>query len=271
MIIELENVSKSYGPKPALRGVSVAAAPGEVLGYLGPNGAGKTTTVKILSATLRPDAGRVTVCGLDAASDPVGVKSRIGYVPEVAALYESMTPTEYGRFVGRLHRLDEALLERRLDTSLEIFGLGPNRHDLMATFSKGMKQKVLIFTALLHNPPLVILDEPLNGLDANAALLLKDIIARLAARGRIVFYCSHLLDVVEKVCDRVIILKEGRVLADGTVDDVRALSESGSIEGAFSDLTSNTDWGGLAEEFVDSLGDSADSLGDSLGGIEGRP
>lgn len=254
MIIELKDMSKSYGAKPALRGVSVAVDAGQVLGYLGPNGAGKTTTVKILNATLRPDAGSVTVCGYDVTREPVRVKSCVGYVPEVAALYESMTPVEYGRFIGRLHRLDEIVLERRLETFLEIFGLGDNRHDLMATFSKGMKQKVLILTALLHNPPLVILDEPLNGLDANTALLLKDIIARLAGQGRTVFYCSHLLDVVEKVCDRVIILKEGRIVTDGTVDDVRALTESGSIEGAFSDLTSATDWASLAGEFVDALG-----------------
>ncbi len=266
MIIELENLSKSYGAKPALRGVSLTAAPGQVVGYLGPNGAGKTTTVKILNATLKPDAGRVTVCGIDTVRDPVRVKSRVGYVPEVAALYESMTPVEYGRFIGRLHRLDETALDRRLMAFLEIFGLEPNRHDLMATFSKGMKQKVLILTALLHNPPLVILDEPLNGLDANAALLLKDIIARLAERGRTVFYCSHLLDVVEKVCDRVIILKEGRILADGTVDDVRSLTAAGSIEGAFSDLTSSTDWGAQAGAFVEALGEL-----DRSGDAEARP
>jgi ABC-2 type transport system ATP-binding protein len=254
MMIQLEDVTKLYGGKAALQGVSLAVEPGRVLGYLGPNGAGKTTTVKILTATLKPDGGKVTVCGFDPASDPVAVKSRVGYVPEVAALYESMTPIEYGRFVGRLHGLAEDLIAKRLGAFLKVFGLDANRHQPIGTFSKGMKQKVLILTALLHNPPLVILDEPLNGLDANAALLLKDIIARLATAGRTVFYCSHLLDVVEKVCDRVVILKEGRVIADGSVDEIRSGSERGSIEGAFSELTSTTDWGGLAEEFVDSLG-----------------
>jgi len=259
MMIKLDRVSKFYGDKAALREVSVGAEPGQVLGYLGPNGAGKTTTVKILTATLKPDSGSVSVCGFDARKKPVAVKRRVGYVPEVAALYESMTPMEYGRFVGRLHKLPPETLERRLETFLEIFGLSADRHGVMATFSKGMKQKVLILTALLHNPPLVILDEPLNGLDANAALLLKDIIARLAKGGRTVFYCSHLLDVVEKVCHRVVILNEGRVLADGAVDTVRAQSKSGSIEAAFSELTSTTDWGSLAADFVAALGEVKES------------
>jgi len=271
MMIRLDGVSKFYGNKAALREVSVSVEPGQVLGYLGPNGAGKTTTVRILTATLKPDAGSVSVCGFDAKKDPVAVKRRVGYVPEVAALYESMTPMEYGRFVGRLHKLPPQVLEQRLATFLEIFGLSANCHDVMATFSKGMKQKVLILTALLHNPPLVILDEPLNGLDANAALLLKDIIARLADGGRTVFYCSHLLDVVEKVCHRVVILNEGRVLADGTVDAVRAQSESGSIEATFSELTSTTDWSGLAADFVAALGDvEAGKVESALGAAGSR-
>jgi ABC-2 type transport system ATP-binding protein len=269
-MIRLDGVSKFYGDKAALSDVSVAVEPGQVLGYLGPNGAGKTTTVKILTAVLKPDRGSVQVCGFDALKNPVSVKRRVGYVPEVAALYESMTPVEYGRFVGRLHKLPPDVLERRLDTFLEIFGLGGDRHGVMATFSKGMKQKVLILTALLHNPPLVILDEPLNGLDANAALLLKDIIARLADGGRTVFYCSHLLDVVEKVCHRVVILNEGRVLADGAVDAVRAQSKSGSIEAAFSELTSTTDWSGLAADFVAALGAVEDGEAGSARG-DGAP
>lgn len=253
MVIRIENLRKAYGEKVALHGVTLEVAPGQILGYLGPNGAGKTTTVKILNATLKPDGGRVEVCGLDPVRVGVAVKQRVGYVPETAALYETMTPLEYGRFIGRVHGLEEGTLERRLETFLTIFGLFENRHDPMATFSKGMKQKVLILTALLHNPPLVILDEPLNGLDANAALLLKEVIAKLAARGRTVFYCSHLLDVVEKVCHRVVILNEGRVVADGTVDEVRRRAGSGSIESAFSAMTSAVDWAGLAGEFVDAL------------------
>jgi len=250
MVIRLDTITKTYGTKTALDQVSLEVEPGQVIGYLGPNGAGKTTTVKILTAVLEPDSGRVEVCGFDPMRHPLEVKKRVGYVPEVAALYESMTPVEYGRFVGRMHRLGEHLLERRLDAFLQIFGLHENRHEPIAAFSKGMKQKTLILTALLHNPPLVILDEPLNGLDANAALLLKEIIASLARKGRTVFYCSHLLDVVERVCHRVVILKAGRILIDGSVDEVRSRSHTDTIEQAFSQLTSSTDWAGLADEFI---------------------
>ncbi len=253
MSIRIEKLSKSYDGNPALRGIDLVVEPGQVLGYLGPNGAGKTTTVRILTATLEPDGGRAFVCGFDTGKHPLEVKRRVGYVPETAFLYETMTPMEYGRFVGRLHGLDEALLEKRLLVALEIFGLFANRDDLMASFSKGMKQKVLILTALFHNPPVVILDEPLNGLDANAALLLKEIIASLSARGRTVFYCSHLLDVVEKICHRVVILKEGRVLADGTLEEVRSQAGTGSIEAAFSAMTSTTDWAALATDFIDAM------------------
>jgi len=253
MAIELKNIVKSYGKKEVLCKVSLSVPPGQVLGYLGPNGAGKTTTVKIITGMLKPDRGSVSVCGFDALKDPVSVKSRVGYVPEAAVLYESMTPMEYGAFVGRLHLIDDHILMERLRASLNIFGLYDNRHDTMATFSKGMKQKILILSALLHNPPLVILDEPLNGLDANAALLLKEVISKLAAKGRTVFYCSHLMDVVEKVCHQVVILKEGKIVAKGTVDQVQELSGSGSMEAAFSSMTSTTDWVEKAEELLEAL------------------
>ncbi|MFH2002091.1 MAG: ABC transporter ATP-binding protein [Planctomycetota bacterium] len=253
MVVKLKDLWKSYGGKPALRGITLDLEPGQVLGYLGPNGAGKTTTVKILTATLKPDQGQASVCGFDTIQDPVAVKRNVGYVPEVAALYDTMTPMEYGRFIGRIHGIPSETLDYRLETFLSIFGLHESRHDPIATFSKGMKQKVLILTALIHNPPLIILDEPLNGLDANATLLLKEIISQLSLRGRTVFYCSHLLDVVEKICHRVVILKEGAVIACGTVDEVRKQSKGQSIESTFSAMTSTTDWETVARDFVDAL------------------
>ena len=152
MIIHLESITRSYGDTRALKGITLEVGAGQVLGYIGPNGAGKTTTVKILTAVLRPDSGSVRVCGFDAVKDSLEVKKRVGYVPEAAALYESMTPMEYGRFVGRLQWLDERVLGRRLERFLSIFGLHENRHDPMATFSKGMKQKIAALTALLHAP-----------------------------------------------------------------------------------------------------------------------
>jgi len=256
MVIQLQKICKSYGDKRVLHDISLDIEAGQVIGYLGPNGAGKTTTVKILTATHIPDSGRATVCGFDPASDPIEVRRRVGYVPETPALYESMTPMEFGRFIGRLHKIPEASLDRRLERSLEIFGLPENRHELLGTFSKGMKQKVAIVTGLIHNPPVVILDEPLNGLDAGSALLLKEIISRLAEQGRTVFYCSHLLDVVEKVCHRVVILREGRVLADGTVAELREQSSSSSLEDVFRQLTASHDLPGLAADFVKAMGEA---------------
>lgn len=253
MVIQLQAICKSYGDKRVLHDISLHIEAGQVIGYLGPNGAGKTTTVKILTATHTPDSGTASICGFDPARDPIEVRRRVGYVPETPALYESMTPMEFGRFVGRLHGIAEQELDRRLESGLEIFGLRESRHELIATFSKGMKQKVAIVTGLIHNPPVVILDEPLNGLDAGSALLLKEIIARLAEKGRTVFYCSHLLDVVEKVCHRVVILREGRILADGTCAELREKSSSTSLEGVFRQLTSSRDLPGLAESFVNTM------------------
>ncbi len=249
-IITIHNLSKHYGKKEVLRGIDLEVAPGQILGYIGPNGAGKTTTVKILIGMLEGFTGQATVCGHDVATDPLAVKRRIGYVPESAALYEALTPLEYLRFVGRLYGLDDARIERRATEMLGLFGLADEIHQRMATFSKGMKQKVLIVAGVIHDPEVIFLDEPLSGLDANAAVMVKEILAQLAARGKTIFYCSHVMDVVERVCDRIVILGDGRIVADGSFEALQRRSGEASLEHIFTQLTSDGGHATAARDFI---------------------
>ena len=249
-IIALRGLRKCFGDKVVLRGVDLEVAPGQVLGYIGPNGAGKTTTVKILIGMLTDFEGSVQVCGYDLASDPLEVKRRIGYVPESAALYEALTPLEYLRFIGHLYAIEPAESERRARDMLYLFGMADEVDQRMATFSKGMRQKVLITAGMIHNPDVLFLDEPLSGLDANSVVTLKEIIAQLAARGKSIFYCSHVMDVVERVCDRIVIISHGEIIADGSFDELQAMNKGASLERLFTQLTSEGGHEQLADRFI---------------------
>lgn len=248
--ITIRNLTMSYGDKPVLGGIDLDVEPGQVLGYLGPNGAGKTTTVKILIGMLAGFGGRVTVCGHDVAVEPLEVKRRIGYVPESAALYEALTPMEYLRLIGRLYGLADDQSEQRAREMMELFGLAAEREERMSTFSKGMRQKVLITAGLIHNPDVIFLDEPLSGLDANAVVTVKEIISRLARRGKTIFYCSHVMDVVERVCDRIVILSGGKIIADGSFEQLQADSSGSSLEHIFTQLTGEQGHEALADRFI---------------------
>lgn len=248
--IRLLNLRMSYGEREALRGVSLEVPRGQVLGYIGPNGAGKTTTVRILTSTLEPTSGSAEVAGFDVVQNPLEVKRRIGYVPELAALYESLSPLEFLGFVAGVHGLDDAVAERRSAALLDVLGLCERGFSPMSGFSKGMRQRVAIAAALVHDPEVVILDEPLSGLDAHAAILLKEIILRLAREGKTVFYCSHQLDVVERVCDRVVIIHHGEVVADGNPDELMRRAQGSTLESVFRELTSPEDFAELATRFV---------------------
>ena len=249
-IITIRNLWMNYGDKPVLQGVDLNVEPGQVLGYIGPNGAGKTTTVKILIGMLTGFSGQVSVCGYDVAAQPLKVKSRIGYVPESAALYETLTPREYLRFIGRLYGLADAEIERRAGEMLELFGLAAEANQRISSFSKGMRQKVLITAGMIHNPEVLFLDEPLSGLDANAVVTVKEIIARLAARGKTIFYCSHVMDVVERVCDRIVVISGGRIIADGPFEQLQAESAGSSLEHIFTQLTGQGGYEGVADRFI---------------------
>lgn len=243
--VELRGLRKSYGARVVLGGIDLAVARGTVLGYIGPNGAGKSTTVKILCGLMPSYEGEVRVLGLDPSAQPLEVKRRIGYVPENAVLFEQLTVAEHLLLVGRLHGLEEELLKRRATKFLELFELGDRLGARIAPLSKGMRQKVLLTSALLHDPELVVLDEPLSGLDVNATILVKELIKALAESGKTVFYCSHVMDVVERVCDRIAILDGGGIVAQGTFEELQAAQGGGSLEKIFAQLTSE---GGQAEK-----------------------
>ena len=236
-MIEVANLSHAYGAKRVLDGVTFVVAPGEVVGFLGPNGAGKSTTLKLLLGILAPTGGTVRVAGLDPAVEGVAVKALTGYVPESGALYETFTPREYLTMVGRLRGLTDAQVRDRGTEALGAFDLGDKLDTKMTGFSKGMKQKVVFVAAILHDPQVLLLDEPLNGLDANSTIVVKDVVRGLAARGTTVLYSSHLMDVVERVSERVLILDGGRIVADGRLDDLKARAGDGTLEALFRRLT----------------------------------
>ncbi len=239
-LIQIRNLSKSYGDKLVIKGLSLDIYPGQVLGYIGPNGAGKSTTVKILTGLIPDFEGEVMVNGINMATDPLEIKKLIGYVPENAEIYDVLTPMEYLDFIGKLYGMAEAVLHDRARKLLMAFGLATNGDDRMDTFSKGMKQKVLLISGIIHNPKIIILDEPLSGLDANAVIMIKELIMRLSQEGKTIFYCSHMMDVVEKVSDRILLINKGEIIADGTFESLKQ-NHSDTLERIFSKLTGRED------------------------------
>ena len=236
-IIRIINLNKYFGSKHVLRNINIDIDPGQVIGYIGPNGAGKSTTVKILVGLLSDYSGDVIVKGIDLKNNPLAVKSMIGFVLEMAELYDVLTPNEFLSLMGSLYNLPQDVVAERSERMLDAFGLAGNMDQRMDTFSKGMKQKVLIASGLLHNPEIIILDEPLSGLDANSVIIVKELIDKLAKSGKTIFYCSHMMDVVEKVSDRIILINEGNVIADGTFEELRTMQHKDSLEAIFAGLT----------------------------------
>jgi ABC-2 type transport system ATP-binding protein len=251
--VVLRELTRTFGDIVAVRNVDLAVPRGQICGYLGPNGAGKTTTVKMATGMLRPTSGTAVIDGFDITSEPLEAKSRIGVVPETGSLYENLTPREYLALVGRLYHLDRDEVGDKSETFLRLFEITDAANRVMTSFSRGMKQKVLISAALLHNPSVLFLDEPLSGLDANTALVLKELLKELAAQGKTIFYCSHVLEVVEKVCDRVVILNNGEIIADGNVAELKDMTHRGSLEGVFSELTSTGDLSDIVRALSDSV------------------
>lgn len=252
-MIRTEHLCRSYGDKRALVDLDLRVEPGEILGFLGPNGAGKSTTVKILTGLIRPSSGRAVVAGFDVTEQPLEVKKRIGYVPETAAVYDALTAAEYLELVACLHHMDPATAAPRRDELLELFGLGDVQNQRMTEYSKGMRQKVVMVAALLHRPEVLFLDEPFDGLDANAAAVSKELLKRLASQGRTILFCSHILEVVERVCSRIVIINEGREIAGGTTEELRASVGADTLEEAFSKLTGVRDVGQVATDLLAAL------------------
>ena len=247
--IAIDRLSKSYGRIHALSGVSFKIQPGEVIGLLGPNGAGKTTLMKILTGYLEPDSGDVRVHGIDVVADPIAVKRISGYVPESGAVFETLTGREYLDLVAELYGLSPRDVAERARHLTELFQLDEKllAGEQLAAYSKGTRQKVVIVSALLHRPRVVLFDEPLNGLDANAALAFKTLVTSLAREGTTILYCSHILDVVERVCERVVVLHAGRIVADGSAAALQAETGETTLEGAFTRLTATDDLAARAQ------------------------
>ncbi len=240
-MLSAQRLVKRFHGVTAVNDVSFEVRAGEVVGYLGPNGSGKSTTAKLLTGLLDTSSGAVLCDGQDVSRDPVAFRRRLGYVPEEPNLYSFQSAVEYLELVGRLRELPPRPMAEKIFALLELFGLTHAAHQDIGTFSKGMKQKVMIIAALLHDPDVVILDEPDSGLDVTATLMLRHLLTALARRGKAVIYSSHVLELVEKACDRVIVIHRGKVVADDTVGNLQTLMRSRSLEEVFAQLVLRVD------------------------------
>jgi ABC-2 type transport system ATP-binding protein len=249
-MLEAHGLTKYYSAIPAVRAVSFTIRPGGVLGLLGPNGSGKSTTVSILAGLLEPSGGTVHFNGRDVRDDLLDYKRQIGYVPEEAVLYTYLTGPEYLSLIGQLRGLPVKTLQARIDGFLSLFNLQDDVHAPLSAYSKGMRQKILIAAALLHDPPIIILDEPNSGLDVTTTLVLRSLVQTLAADGRIVIYSSHVLEIVERVATDVIILNDGRVVAHDSVSRLRELMALASLEQVFRELVIETDIDRVAKDLA---------------------
>jgi ABC-2 type transport system ATP-binding protein len=250
-MLEARHLTRRFFGVPAVRDVSFQVGPGEVLGYLGPNGSGKSTTVNMVVGLLEPSSGEVRFDGHDIQADLVGFRRCVGYVPEEPNLYPFLSGRDYLRLVGRLRQLDAPVIERRLEGLRHLFGLENDGDQSLGSYSKGMRQKVLISAALIHDPQVLIFDEPLSGLDVTAALVFRHLVRTLADRGKTILYSSHGLEVVEKLCSRVIVLQRGQVVADDSVERLRDLMSRASLEEVFAELVFREDPERVAREIAD--------------------
>lgn len=252
-MLEASSLTKYYGALTALRDVSFLARPGQILGYLGPNGSGKSTTVRMLVGLMEPTSGQVLWQGKSIFEDLPAYRKRLGYVPEEPFLYTHLTAPEYLRLVGGLRGLDDARVNEKIERFLNLFGLEDDQYSTLAAFSKGMRQKVLLASALLHNPDLIILDEPFSGLDVSAALMLRSVIRSLAEEGRTILMSSHVIEVVEQLCTDVVILSDGHVVAHDRVDRLRGLQQEKTLEHVFVKLAVREDMNVTAKAILDTV------------------
>jgi ABC-2 type transport system ATP-binding protein len=251
-MISVDKLVKRYGVQTAVDALSFEIPAGQIVGFLGPNGAGKSTTLKMLTGMIEPTSGNATICGHDLRSDLIEVKRHVGFVPESGAVFESLTGLEYLEMVAALHGIPQNAARARIKQFIAFFDLSFETltDKLLGAYSKGMRRKVVITSALLHNPPVVFFDEPLDGLDANAAVGFKTLIQTLAREGKTIVYSSHILDVVERVCHRVIIIDKGRLLLDGKPDELVATHNAGTLEKLFTQLTGGEELERRAEDFA---------------------
>jgi ABC-2 type transport system ATP-binding protein len=250
-VLEVEKLTKRFAGVHVLRDVSFSVARGEILGYLGPNGSGKSTTFKIIAGLLEPTLGTIRFDGANIADHPVPFRRQLGYVPDEPYLYTHLTAPEYLMLVGRLRDIPERRLRLHVSSVLELLDLAASRGNLLSAFSKGMRQRVLLGAALLHDPALLVLDEPFSGLDVNASLMLVALLRALAARGRAILLSSHRMDLVESLCGRVIILRAGAIVADGTPAELQTKRDSHTLDEVFALVTEQQDYSDRANQLLD--------------------
>ena len=247
-LIEMRHLVRRYGDKLAVDDVSLEVHAGEIFGFLGPNGAGKTTTIKVAIGLLQPSAGEVRVAGWDIQKEPLRAKAASGYVPDEPTLYPKLSGRELLRFVGDLYGVDSAQVDRRIEELLRLFDLALAADDTIDSYSHGMRQKISLAAALVHDPKVLVLDEPTVGLDPKSARLIKDILRQLADRGAAVFLSTHILEIAEHMCDRIGIINQGRLIAAGTMAELRALGQGQSrLEDIFLSLTGGAEYAAIAE------------------------
>lgn len=257
-MITVRNLVKEYDGKRVVDGVNFSVPPGEITAYLGPNGAGKSTTIKMIVGLLKPTQGQVLICDHDMACDPLSAKKCLGYVPENSAIYATLTPQEYLSLVADLHGMELKLAAERIDKLLKGFELGQVATQQISTLSRGQRQKVLLSGGLLPDPPVLLLDEPLQGLDANSVSMLRRMLQQMASHGKTILMCSHILAVVEQLCDRILLLHQGRLVADESTKQLVTKSAGGTLESVFCELTRTSQIEAGTRELIQALGSGQD-------------
>lgn len=252
--ISIRELYMSYGTKQVLNGINIEVPKGHIIGYIGPNGAGKSTTVKILLGLINNYNGTVEVLGDDISRGNIEYKRKIGYVPETAEIFDNLTAREYITFLGQMYGMSYEETDKKAVQLMKLFDIEQVYDSRITSYSKGMKQKVLIISSLIHNPDILFFDEPLSGLDANSVMVFKEIMSNLAKQGKTIFYSSHIMEVVEKISDRIILINNGSIVADGTFEQLKQQSKEGSLEEIFNQLTGFDKHQQLAEDFITVIG-----------------
>lgn len=249
-VIFIKDLKMKFEGKEVLKGINLEVDRGSIIGYIGPNRAGKSTTVKIILGLVEGYTGLVEIFGEDISNGNSEYKKRIGYVPEVAETYESLTAREYLTFIGQLYGLEYDIADKKAYELMDILGIKDAYNSRISSFSKGMKQKVVIISSLIHNPDILFLDEPLSGLDANSVMVLKEIMLSLKEEGKTIFYSSHIMEVVEKISDRIVLLNDGNIVADGNFENLKERVHEESLAQIFNQLTGFSEYKELAEKFI---------------------